>query len=362
MEKIKALFCKINRNLLIYLIILIVILVIAHLILKVFCLKFREWVYLTVIAISIISISISLIQKFIKASKEIKFIIGYICAILAILSVMFWKIVAAMLFLLLLIINPKSEHIVERQGDKYVAIVESGFLDTTVYFYKYVNSFVMGSEAEFEEYYKGSYDPIKREKEENTIRTSEGIIIAKPAESEIANQEDVEIVNPSETEIVNPEDILYEKEIRKDTAIRIVNRGNILGGRMIVNVQKTTDGGETWNNQLKDSDGCITVNNEAKFIFVNENVGFINNLSLYIIGEENNSLLVTVNGGESFKSANFIFPSDIKDTVFYISDLPYLESDKLRVELFSPANKASDEVNYYKFESVDNGLNWTYSK
>ena len=356
MEKIKSFFRKINRNLLLYSIILIVILIIAHLILKAFCLKFREWVYLTVIAISIISISIYLIQKFIKASKEIKFIIGYICAILVILGVLFWKIVALMLLLLPLIINPKSEHIVERQGNKYVASVESGFLDTTVYFYKYVNCFVMGSEAEFEEYYKGSYDPIKREKEENTIRSSEGIIIAKPAEPES------EIVNPEEIEKINPEDILYKKEIGKDTTIRFVNRGNILGGRMIVNVQKTTDGGETWNNQLKNLDGCITVNNEAKFIFINENVGFINNLSLYIIGEENNSLLVTVDGGESFKSANFTFPSDIKDTVFYISDLPYLENDKLRVELFSPANKASDEITYYKFKSVDNGLNWVYSK
>ena len=62
-------------------------------------------------------------------------------------------------------------------GDKYVASVESKFTDTTVYFYKYVNSFVMSSEAEFEEYYNGCYDPIKME-EENAIRTKEGTIIA----------------------------------------------------------------------------------------------------------------------------------------------------------------------------------------
>lgn len=116
MKKIKAFFRKINRNLLLYSIILIVILIIAHLILKAFCLKFREWVYLTVIAISIISISIYLIQKFIRASKKVKLIIGYICAILVILGVIFWKIIAFML-LLLLIINPQSEHIVERKGD-----------------------------------------------------------------------------------------------------------------------------------------------------------------------------------------------------------------------------------------------------
>lgn len=45
MEKMKGFFHKINKNLILYLIIVIVILVIANFILKLFHLKFRQWVY-----------------------------------------------------------------------------------------------------------------------------------------------------------------------------------------------------------------------------------------------------------------------------------------------------------------------------
>lgn len=337
---------KTSINLLLYSLILIVILVILHFALKLFYLKFRQWVYLAVIGFSIISILIYLMQKFIRINEKTKLIIGCIFAILVTICIIFWKIVLFMLFLLLTIINPKSEHIVERQGIKYVATVESNLLDTTVYFHKYVNFLVMGSEVEFNEHYKGSYNSIVKEKEENDINSIE----------------EIDIDEQTKTETINPEYILYEKEIRTGTIIRIVYEDSVLGGRMLINVQKTTDGGKTWNNQLKNSDECIMTNNEAKFIFINENVGFINNSSLFILGEENNSLLVTVDGGESFKSVNFIFPSDIKDTNFYISDLPYLENEKLKVKLFSPDTTGSEEGNYYEFLSVDNGLNWTFSK
>ena len=79
-----------------------------------------------------------------------------------------------------------------------------------------------------------------------------------------------------------------------------------------------------------------------------------------MLGNENDTLLVTVNGGGSFRSANFIFPLDIKDNAFYIKEIPYLQDGKLRVKLFAPTNIGSTEGNYYEFESVDNGINWTY--
>lgn len=350
MGKMKDFFHKINKNLILYSIILIVILFIAHFILKLFNLKFRQWFYLTVISITIVGILIRIIEKFIKQSRKVKKIIGYIFSGLAILGIIFWRIVAVMLFFLLLIINPKAEHVVERQGDIYVASVESSLLHTTVYFYEYVNFFVMGSEAEFEEHYKGAYDPIAREKAQREEQKENDTTITEM---------DTSTSEQAETEIVDPANILYEKEIRTDTYIRIVYGGSILGGRMGVKVQKTTDGGNSWRNQLKSSDGYLTVNNGAKFDFINENVGFINNLSLFILGNENDTLLVTVDGGESFRSSNFVFPLDIENSVFYIDDLPYLENGKLKVKLF--ASESEEEI-YYEFDSVDNGLNWVCNK
>ena len=89
-----------------------------------------------------------------------------------------------------------------------------------------------------------------------------------------------------------------------------------------------------------------------------EEVGFINNLSLFALGEDNDSLLVTVDGGESYKNANFIFPLDMEDTIFYVDGVPYIENDRLKVKMYSPAYTSSDKVNYYTFVSIDNGLNW----
>lgn len=342
MEKIKAFFHKINKNLILYSIILITILVITHVILKLFNLRFRQWVYLSVIGISVIGILIRIIENFIKQNRKVKKIIGYICASLLVLGIIFWKIILGMLFFLLIIINPHTEHIVERQGNRYVASVEVSLLHTTVYYYKYINFFVMGSEVEFEEHYKGSYDPIEKEQEKE--------------KNNITHEEKENSSEQIKNETIDSADILYEKEINKDIHIRVVGGGSILGGRMGIKVQKTNDGGGTWTDQIKSSDGYITVNNGAKVTFINENVGFINNLSLIVLGNENNGLLVSVDGGQSFKSSNFIFPIDIENTVFYIEDLPYLENDKLKVKLYA---SESDEEIYYEFTSVDNGLNWS---
>lgn len=345
MKKIKSFFHKINNYLLLCSLVLILILIVTHFILKLFALKLRQWIYLTVSIILMVLIFIFLVQKFIKKSKKTKLIIVLSLSIIITLCITFWKVLLLGLFVILSVINPKSEYLVQIEGRQYVASVEYSLLDTTVYYHKYINIFVMGYEPEITEYYNGYYEPIEIKKEENVINSK----------IEYSNDEQTEI----KTE--NPIDILYEKEISEDDIIRIVNEGYILGGRMLVNIQETNDSGINWSNKLKNSDSCITVNNDAKFIFINEKVGFINNKSLLIVGQENNSLLVTVDGGESFKKSNFIYPLDIKETTFYIKDLPYLENNKLKVKLFSTSTIGS-EGNYYEFLSVDNGLNWLYSK
>lgn len=342
MKKIKSFFYKINKHLILYSIVLMVILVSTSFILKHFALKLRQWVYLTVAIILMILIFIYLVQKFIKKSKKTKLIIVLIFSTIITLCIIFWKISLLGLFVIISVINPKDEHLVQIEGRKYVASMEYSLLHTTVYYHKYINAFVMGYEPEITEYYNGYYDPIERKKEENIINSK----------GEYSHDEQTEI----KTE--NPIDILYEKEISENTVIRIINEGYILGGRMLINIQETNDSGINWSNKLKNSDSCITVNNEAKFVFINEKVGFINNQSLLIVGQENNSLLVTVDGGESFKKSNFIYPLDIKETTFYIKDLPYLENNKLKIKLFPSDKIENSQSTCYEFISIDNGLNW----
>ena len=64
--------------------------------------------------------------------------------------------------------------------------------------------------------------------------------------------------------------------------------------------------------------------------------GFIDNLSPIIRGEENDSLLVSINGGENFESVNIVFPLDMKDTLFYVYENPKLENGRLEMRLFAP--------------------------
>lgn len=350
MEKVKDLLSKISKSLLTYSVLLIIILVALHFILKASGLELREWVYIVVISISAILFVVFLIKKFIQTDKKTKLDILLGIVVLLILCAIFWKILLIGFFFLIIVISPKSEHIVEIEYEKYVAVVEIGFLNTTVYFHEYINPFVMNSEVEFSEHYKGSYDPIEREKEEATQNLLE--------ENTIKNEEEKDSNELIEEKTIEEGNILYEKEIRTGTTIKVVNKGSALGGRMIVSVKKTDDNGKTWRNQLKNIDGYIMVNNGAEFVFINEEVGFINNLSLFVLGEDNDSLLVTVDGGESYKNANFIFPLDIEDTIFYVDGVPYIENDRLKVKMYSPAYTSSDKVNYYTFASVDNGLNW----
>ena len=58
------------------------------------------------------------------------------------------------------------EHVVKRDGKKYVAHVSS-FLDTYVYYHEYRGPFVEGAEAEIEEYCgEGAFDPLESHTEE----------------------------------------------------------------------------------------------------------------------------------------------------------------------------------------------------
>lgn len=168
MEKIKYFFNKINNNMMLYSVVLIVILFFTQIILKFFNLKLRQWVYLTVVVISTILILGFCIKQFIKKSRKTKSIITFIGISVLALCIIFWKIVLWGLFVLIIVINPKSEHVVYIQGSRYVACVESNLSDKTVYYHKYINFIVMRSEEDFIEYYKGSYNPIT---EKSDIKT-----------------------------------------------------------------------------------------------------------------------------------------------------------------------------------------------
>jgi len=163
---------------------------------------------------------------------------------------------------------------------------------------------------------------------------------------------------------VKEEDIMYKKEINENTKIRIVYSGSVLGQRELIMIHKTTDGGKSWKSQIKGEDLTMTVNDRAKFEFLDENVGFINNLNLIKMNapSESEGLLVTQNGGESFEYAKFEKPNDTIDDTFYVNEVPYIEEGKLKVKIYPLDYSRIEPEKYYEYYSTDNGMNWKYSK
>ena len=346
MEKVKDIIKKLNKYIGLFSIIVPIVFIILHFLLKLIHIKFRKWVYVTIILIFLVGIFIKILpilySKIKKSKKEFFKYSSIIIGELILTGIIFWRYTIFIIFLMLLIIDsntnkilPNYEHVVIKENTKYVANVNPLWMKTQVDYYEYINFFIMGDEVKDTQSYNGTYDPIQREQEkvEEKINNRSNTL-SNNNYHDMTGLEDTE--NTKKFKKISEENLIYEKIINDDIIIRVGTVGNSLGGKMGIEIQKTTNGGETWNNQIKSQDAYITVNNEAQIIFINEKVGFINNNSMFILGQEINSLLVTVDGGESFKSANFVFPEDIKDNAFYIKDFPILSNKKLTIILFAP--------------------------
>lgn len=271
MDKMKKVLSKINKKMLLYLLDLMIAFFGVNLLLNIFNLAFRNWVYIVIGVIVMLGILIKVVQKFIKLPTNVKGTIGICIGILIFLSAIFSRITLMFLFVILLGLSsvvPSAEHVVEREGQKYVAQVHSGFLNTDVTYYKYINFLIRGNKEVDTEYYNGSYDPIKskldREKENSNIET-------KTQDENNTTTENSE--NKTEQEKIKQEEIvIFTQKIDESISIRVTDRGNILGQRRGIKIQKTIDNGKTWNDTLKNPDGMITVNDGAKFNFINEKV------------------------------------------------------------------------------------------
>lgn len=157
MKKIKKYIPKI---ILLDTFIYILLLVILYFILSFFNLMFREWVYIISAIIIIFGFIIGIIQLLLKIKKKsVKYILISIFIILLLLS--------APIILLFGAFSYNPEHIVEREGGKYIAYV-NGFLKTYVYYYDYKNLIVVGNQKKIEEYYgSGGFDPINNKNGHN---------------------------------------------------------------------------------------------------------------------------------------------------------------------------------------------------
>ena len=155
-----------------------------------------------------------------------------------------------------------------------------------------------------------------------------------------------------DTKILLDGDTMYEKKISDKVSIRVVYAGAVLAQRSLIEIEKTTDGGATWKNQIEGDDPFIQIHNGAEFTFIDEDVGFINDPGLAGTAGDNRGLLVTNDGGKIFSDA--ILNTSKED--IYIDGVPYVEDGKLKLKAH---NTMRDEKFYYYFYSEDNGKTWT---
>lgn len=307
-------------------------------------LEYLKWVKQTILIINCIGIISGIVQLLMMIENKTEKIIMIILVIINLL--LFSKIILGTIAIFIYELYP-PEYIIEIENKKMVGYVINGY-ETRVDYYKYKNIFTREKNRTYEENYgKGSFNPFE---EEHSILTYYYYDKEGKLEKQIDTIQESEDLK--EDNLDNEESaILYEKQIDKNIAIRVKRECFILAQREVISIQKTIDEGKNWNNQ---SSG-MTIHSGADFIFIDEEIGFINDYGLAGMNGENSGLLVTNNGGKSFLKVKIELDGLKRDTQLYINDVPYKEGNILKVQTYIIEQS---KKKYYYFYSEDNGLNW----
>lgn len=341
---------KWKKSVLFYSVLYVIIFTLTKIVLNLFKLEYMQWIKYVSIIIIPIGIVIGTIQLLRKKKS--------VLVIILIVEVIFIFVFGGYLLLFLL---SNVEEITYKEGKKMVKETHSFLLSNWINYYEYENIFVREANVRIHEAYD---DSIKEylyttyyDEDRNVIYTDSTDSNKQSMMKDLTNSENYILQNNSSNEKSNSQHvkILYEKKIDDKTSIRVVNKGYILAQRLVIGVEKTTDGGTTWRDQMKLADDYIQIHSGAKFVFIDENTGFINDPGLVGTNGDNRGLLVTINGGKTFEESKIIPFDNLKEGAFYIEDIPYKENDILKIRIYTLVNA---EKKYYNFCSDDNGISW----
>lgn len=372
----KQIINKIKFNIFTYIIIYLLIFIITKLIINAYGMELMRCVYNFTICTIILGFIAGMVQAIIRANEKSTKIYITIC----LACITFFLAIFVSFYIAFL----SPEHVVKKDKKQMVAYVRA-FLSTRVDYYDYYNILVRGKYRLIEDDYgKGGFDPLdeKIDYKYEIIRTTYydkngkvigGTDIIEPKIKIVdANNNIIDIKNninsnneydsnkmPSN---VSKEDILYEKDFSENKKIRVAYLESILAQRSTIRIEKTEDGGNTWLSVHETSDNYITIHNGAEFVFIDENIGFINDPGLAGTDGENRGLMVTNNGGKTFEDVNIIHPDNIEERNLFVKGVPYEENGILKVQIYTINHNKDPERTYYEFVSKDKGKNWEYSK
>lgn len=342
---------KNKNNILPFALIFITVFLLVSLILDLVNIRLRLWVIILLSVIAIISFIIGIIQNIRLLSNDKKKPLIIITILIFLLSLLFSPYI-----ILILAFSYKPEHTVILDNKKYVAVVTS-FLHVDVDYYDYYGFLLMGTKVRVHgDFGKGGYDPFTNPNISDgvtyTYYDDTGKVKTKRIETFVKDKNNYNIDSNktnSSTDYLLPEDeeVLYEKKFN-NTILRICKVDNVLGQNMLVNILRSKDKGK---NFYVISDDVIKVSNEAKFLFLNENLGFIANTGKIYLDDNKTSLYVTNNGGKTFLSSKFNYTNE-DVSYLTIKSMPYYDNNTLILKCFIADGKE------LTFISNDNGLNW----
>ena len=339
---------KIKENKILWIsIIYLIIFIISWIILSIFnCtyLLYFKIISALFIIIGIIMGTIKAIRK-LEYEKEIKIQL-YIAYFLVegILSIIFLIII---LFPLLF----QTERITQIDNIWYVEIKRSTLVDASINYYDFKYLIFRKKQPKFVRNYNNYFAP------ENYIGTAhyddEGNVIKNTEENTtITKEEEIEAEKNAQKDYSFPREVLYTKTFDNNVVVKITSIDAILARRLAVIVEKSTDGGKTFTNQL--TQDSLIVGDEAEYLFLNETIGFIKELK----ENENRGLRVTRDGGKTFEEVIFKVKKD-ELPYLYIDKMPYFEDNILKLEA---SMYYANDPEIKKLRSNDNGLTWQEDK
>ena len=229
----------------------------------------------------------------------------------------------------------------------YVEIKRSTLVDASLNYYDLKYLIFRKKQPKFVQNYNNYFTP------ENYIGTTyydeEGNVIRSTTGNNNQTEElETDIEENAQKEYTFPREVLYTKTFDNNVVIKITSIDAILARRLAVIVEKSTDGGKTFTNVL--TQDSLIVGDEAEYIFLNENIGFIKELK----ENENRGLRVTRDGGKTFEEVIFKVKKE-ELPYLYIDKMPYFEDNTLKLDASMYYTKIPE---IKKLKSNDNGLTW----
>lgn len=365
-------FNKVKQNILVYDLAFVCINILINFILYLINIRFRFWVIILIILISIVGFVIGMLEQIYISSENKKKAI--LLSLLVIIPIMILALVFLPIIGFVSLFNYKPEHVTILDNKKYVAVVSS-FINVDVDYYDYYGFLLMGTKVRVHgDFGKGGHDPfnnpniadgveytyydnsgkVKSKRIETFVKDKDGKIIDKNSYSIDINKTN-KYDDTDNYLLPENEEVLYEKRFDK-TILRFGKVDEVSGQNMLVNVLRSKDNGE---NFVVVSDDAIKVSNKARFEFLDESLGFIVNTGVIYLDNRNTGLYITNDSGKTFTSSNFKYVNENADYIS-IESMPYYDKNTLKIKcsIYQTNNNDSYENKELIFVSNDNGLNW----